>query len=279
MAIFVVANEILAPIGRNLQQQRRNIASGRAQIDFWAQFGGNPTHAVWSITEGRQGPGVEADTEILGSGSYPYVRSIDTASFARTLPTLITSHRDFLLFLDMAKVLGTIFEEPMMPGFPSAEERRQPRRYYAMVDAPDRDLRQRIDVTDIIAPLGQRLLGSLDAEMRAQLAALPEAERRHIFRLKNGSETPLFRSASGGQPILSDQQLLGDNPWVRALGRTQEGGLGNWFFHGQRPDRMLVAPAKLVTARSHGRPRSPTFATHAMARPSLATELVFPPTR
>lgn len=250
MAIFVVANEILAPIGRNLQQQRRNIAIGRAQIDFWAQFGGNPTHAVWSITEGRQGPGVEADTEILGSGSYPYVRSIDTASFARTLPTLITSHRDFLLFLDMAKVLGTIFEEPTMPGFPSAEERRQPRRYYAMVDAPDRDLRQRIDVTDIIAPLGQRLLGSLDAEMRAQLSALPEAERRHIFRLRNGSETPLYRSASGGQPILSDQQLLGDNPWVRTLGRSQEGGLGNWFFHGQWPDRMLVAPANADAQRA-----------------------------
>lgn len=250
MAIFVVANEILAPIGRNLQQQRRNIAIGRAQIDFWAQFGGNPTHAVWSITEGRQGPGVEADTEVLGSGSYPYVRSIDTASFARTLPTLITSHRDFLLFLDMAKVLGTIFEEPTMPGFPSTEERRQPRRYYAVVEAPDRNLRERIDVTDIIAPLGQRLLGALDAEMRAQLSALPEAERRHIFRLKNGSETPLFRSASGGQPILSDQQLLGDNPWVRALGRTQEGGLGNWFFHNQWPDRMLVAPANADAQRA-----------------------------
>lgn len=250
MAIFVVANEILAPIGRNLQQQRRNIAIGRAQIDFWAQFGGNPTHAVWSITGGRQGPGVEADTEVLGSGSYPYVRSIDTAAFARTLPTLITSHRDFLLFLDMAKVLGTIFEKPTMPGFPSVEERRQPRRYYAVVDAPDRDLRQRIDVTEIIAPLGQRLLGALDTEMRSRLAALPEAERRHVFRLKSGSETPLFRSASGGQPILSDQQLLGDDPWVRALGRTQEGGLGNWFFHNQWPDRMLVAPANADAQRA-----------------------------
>ena len=75
----------------------------------------------------------------------------DDAAFARTLPTLITSHRDFLLFLDMAKVLGTIFEKPTMPGFPSVEERRQPRRYYAVVDAPDRDLRQRIVGDDGIA--------------------------------------------------------------------------------------------------------------------------------
>lgn len=250
MALFVVANEILAPIGRNRQQQRRNIAVGQAQIDFWAQFGGNPTHAVWHIVDGRAAAGVEADTEAFGSGSYPYVRSIDTASFGRTLPTLITSHRDFLLFLDMAKVLGTIVEEPPMPGFPSAEERQQPRRYYAVVDAPDRSLRQRIDLTDIIAPLGQRLLGSLDADMRAQLAALPAAERRNIFRLKQGSETPLFRSASGGQPILSDQQLLGNDPWVRLLGRTQEGGLGSWFFHGQWPDRVLVAPANVDAQRA-----------------------------
>lgn len=250
MAIFVVANEILAPIGRNLQQQRQNIAFGRAQIDFWTQFGGNPTHAVWSIGDGREDTDVEADTEILGSGSYPYVRSIDVTSFANTLPTLITTHRDFLLFLDMAKVLGTIVEDPPMPGFPSAEERRQPRRYYAMVEAPDRDLRQRIDVTDIIAPLGERLLGTLDAGMRAQLAALPEGERHNIYRLKQGSETPLFRSASGGQPILSDQQLLGDDPWVRMLGRSREGGLGRWFFHGQWRDRELVAPANADAQRA-----------------------------
>lgn len=250
MALFVVVNEILGPIGRNLQQQRRNIAVGQAQIDFWAQFGGNPTHAVWSIGDGRAAAGVEADTSTFGSGSYPYVRSIDTASFGSTLPTLITSHRDFLLFLDMAKVLGTISEEPTMPGFPSAKERQEPRRYYAMVDAPDRDLRQRIDVTDIIAPLGERLLGSLDADMRAQLSGLPEAEKRNIFRLKSGSETPLFRSASGGQPILSDQQLLGNEPWVRMLGREKEGGFGQWFFHGQWPDRVLVTPANADAQRA-----------------------------
>lgn len=250
MALFVVVNEILGPIGRNLQQQRRNIAVGQAQIDFWAQFGGNPTHAVWSIGDGRAAAGVEADTSTFGSGSYPYVRAIDTASFGSTLPTLITTHRDFLLFLDMAKVLGTISEEPTMPGFPTTKERQEPRRYYAMVDAPDRDLRQRIDVTDIIAPLGERLLGSLDADMRAQLSGLPEAEKRNIFRLKSGSETPLYRSASGGQPILSDEQLLGDDPWVRMLGREKEGGVGQWFFHGQWPDRVLVTPANADAQRA-----------------------------
>lgn len=250
LAIFVVINDILGPIGRNLQQQRRNIAVGRAQIDFWAQFGGNPTHAVWSIVDGRAAPGTEADTEAFGSGSYPYVRAIDTASFARTLPTMITTHRDFLLFMDMAKVLGTIVEEPTMPAFPSTAERQEPRRYYAPVDAPNRDLRQRIDVTDIIAPLGERLLGNLDASMRAQLAGLPEAQRKNIFRLKDGSETPLFRSASGGQPILSDEQLLGNDPWVRPLGTEREGGAWRWFRYGQSKDRVLVAPANADAQRA-----------------------------
>lgn len=250
VGLLVVANEILAPVARNLQQQRRNIAIGQAQIDFWAQFGGNPRHAVWEIGEDRKAAGAEADTETFGSGSYPYVREIDTAAFGRTLPTLITSHRDFLLFLDMAKVLGTIVEEPAMPAFPSAEERRRERRYHAVVDAPDRALRRRIDVTDIIAPLGRQLLGVLDEDMRARLAALPAPARRQVFRLGRGSETPLYRSARGGQPILSDQQLLGDDPWVRTLGTTREGGFGAWFFHGQWNDRVLVAPANADAQRA-----------------------------
>jgi hypothetical protein len=173
-----------------------NIAVGQAQIDFWAQFGGNPRHGVWVIGDRARAPeGFEADTSWLGSGSYPYVTAIDTDAFARVLPTMITNYRDYLLFLDMAKVLGTIVEEPTMPGFPNADERRAARRYYAMTNAPDRDNHVRHDVTDIIVPLGARLLGTLDESMRQSLTALPEAQRRNIFRLKKGSETPLFRSA------------------------------------------------------------------------------------
>ncbi len=251
LGIFAVVNEILGPIGRNLQQQRRNIAMGRAQIDFWVQFGGNPHHRVWVIGDrAAAGPGTEADTAVFGSGSYPYVTSIDVASFARTLPGLITSYRDFLLFLDMAKVLGTIQEDPTMPAFPSAQERRTPRRYFARVNAPDRDRRLWHDITDIIAPLGERLLGTLDTGMRQSLAAMPQADRAQIFRLRQGSETSLYRSARGGQPILSDQQLLGNDPWVRSLGREQSGGIGGWFWHGQYRDRMLVAPANADAQRA-----------------------------
>lgn len=251
LGLIMVANEILGPIGRNLQQQRHNIAMGKARIDFWAQFGGNPTHRVWDIWD--RGPlpeNSEADTSWLTSGSFPYVVSIDKDSFARTLPTLITNHRDFLLFMDMAKVLGTIVEEPAMPAEPSAEERREPRRYYAPVNAPSRDLRMRIDVTDVIQPLRERLLSELDTQMRQQVAGLGESQRRNIFRLRHGSETPLFRSARGGQPILSDQQLLGDDPWVRTLGRELEGGAWQWFRRGQWRDRVLVTPANADAMRA-----------------------------
>ena len=250
LALIVLANEILGPIGRNLNQQRRNIAVGKAQINFWAQFGGDPKHRVWDI--GDQGPLAEkseADTSWYGSGSYPYVVSINKQGFGATLPTMIKTYKDYLLFLDMAKVLGTIHEDPTMPAFPSAEERKEPRRYYAMVNAPDRDLRVRVDVTDVIAPLGETLLTELDTDMRAKVAALSETERKNIFRLKNGSATTIYRSARGGQPIQSSKQLLGNDPWVRLLGKELEGGVYQWFVRGQYRDRVLVVPANADAKR------------------------------
>lgn len=251
LGLIMVANEILGPIGRNLQQQRQNIAFGKARIDFWAQFGGNPEHRVWDIWDQHALPvDSEADTSILTSGSFPYVFSIDKASFANTLPTMIKTHRDFLLFMDMAKVLGTIVEDPAMPGEPSAEERRQPRHYYAPTNAPYGSLRILVDVTDVIEPLRERLLGELDASARSQLAGLDEGQRRNVFRLSRGSETPLYRSARGGQPIMSDRQLLGDDPWVRTLGRELEGGAWQWFRRGQWRDRVLVAPANADALRA-----------------------------
>lgn len=244
MGLIMVANEILGPIGRNLQQQRRSIALGRARIDFWAQFGGNPEHRVWDIEDGRAlALDDEAGTSWWGAGSFPYVYAIDKGSFASTLPTLIRTHRDFLLFMDMARLLGTIIEKPEMPDEPSADERREPRRYYAPTNAPYGSLRIMVDVTDIIEPLRDRLLSELDAAARSRLAGLDEGQRRNIFRLRRGSETPLYRSARGGQPILSDRQLLGDDPWVRTLGPELEGGAWQWMRHAQWRNLVLVAPA------------------------------------
>jgi hypothetical protein len=251
LGLIMVANEILGPIGRSLQQQRQNIAFGKARIDFWAQFGGNPEHRVWDIWDkGALPSDVEADTSVLTSGSFPYVFAIDKDSFARTLPTLIKTHRDFLLFMDMAKVLGTIVEEPRMPGEPSTEERREPRRYYAPTNAPYGSLRVMVDVTDAIEPLREQLLGELEASARSQLSGLDEGQRKNIFRLGRGSETPLYRSARGGQPIMSDRQLLGNDPWVRTLGRELEGGAWQWFRRGQWRDRVLVAPANADALRA-----------------------------
>ena len=247
------------PIGRNLQQQRRNIAMGRAQIDFWVQFGGNPHHRVWVIGDRRAGPGTEADTAVFGSGSYPYATSIDVASFARTLPGLITSYRDFLLFLDMAKVLGTIQEDPTMPAFPS------PPKNGARLDAtsrgstaPDRDRRLWHDITDIIArsasACSARWIPGMAAVAGGNAAGrsgtdIPPSARQRDFAISLGP---------GGQPILSDQQLLGNDPWVRSLGREQSGGIGRVVLARPvpRPHARLASQCR----RRHAPPSSaPTW--------------------
>ncbi len=251
LGLFVVINEILAPIARNLNLQRQNIAVGQAQVNFWLQFGALVGFRVWNIGDNAPAPeGTEADTAWYGSGSYPYTTKIDTRRFAATLPSVITSYRDFLLFLDAAKTLGTINEEPEMPLFPTAQERQKPRRYFTIMNAPDHDKRTRIELTNILSTLGERLLRQLDAGMRQRVGALSEAQRKQIFRLRRGSETDLYRSARGRQKILSAQQLLGDDPWVRTLGEESEGGVWQSTAHNQYRDRVLVTPANTDAQRS-----------------------------
>jgi hypothetical protein len=243
LGLIAVANEIMGSIGRALKSQRFLIARGKAQINFWVKFGGNPKHRVWNIWQ--QGPlpvETEADTAVWTNASYPYVVSIDKQSFGEMLPMWITSYRDFVHFLNVAtsEELDTIVAEPKMPAEPTAEERRLPRSYFALINARSHDLPTRIDITDIINPLGQRLLGELDLGMREQVAALPEEQRKNIFRLRHGSETALYRSAGGSfnsQPIMTDKQLLGDDPWVRTLNK-------------RRNDRVLVAPANADAQRA-----------------------------
>ncbi|MFB9240306.1 DUF4157 domain-containing protein [Massilia antarctica] len=250
LGLLIVANEILGPIGQVLQSQRRNIALGEAEGDFWIRFGGNPELGVWSQTDRTQLPqGSRPDTAVFGSPSYGYVIDIDVAAFKATLPTMIGNYRDYLLFLDLAKTLGSIIEEPQMPRFPSPEERRAPRRYRAFVNREDRAGRRYHDITDTLLAIRERTLGQLDDEMRAKVRGLPAGEQGNIFRLKSGSATPLFRSASGAQPILSDQQLLGDDPWVRPLGRRVGGGAWNCFMRGNYADRVLVEPANADAQR------------------------------
>jgi hypothetical protein len=79
--------------------------------------------------------------------------------------------------------------------------------------------------------------------MQAELSGLPPEKLGDVFRLRSGAATPIFRSARGGQPILSDQAYMGPNPWVRTLGRKIEGGAWSWFRYGQGGDRVQVAPA------------------------------------
>jgi hypothetical protein len=253
VGIIAVANELLGSINQVLNVQRHNIAIGNAEVNFWTRFNANPTFGVWSQNDRVPLPiDSEPETAVLwGSPSYRYVADIDVEAFKASLPNAIQSYRDYLLFLDLAKSpnLGTIIEEPPMPAFPSAEERREPRRYYAFVNRDDPVGRRRYDITDTMLALRDNLIGQLDAEMRGRLRELPVGEQSNIFRLRSGSETPLFRSASGGQPILSDQQLLGDDPWVHPVGVSREGGAWRWFRYGQWRDRVLVEPANADAKR------------------------------
>jgi hypothetical protein len=244
--LIVVLNEVLGGINRVRSIQQQNIDMGEARLAFWERFGARPVRGVWDQSgQHPLPPSTEPSTSVFGSPSFPYVADIDVAAFTQELPQVINGYQDFLYFLDAARMLGVIEEVPPMPQYPTRTEKDAPRRYYAWVDQPDRSHRRRYDVTDAIVPVQNAALSELDEGMREQMRSLSAAERANIYRLKNGAETPVYRSAGGGQPIKTAQQVFGTDPWVRTVGRRED--VGGWFSTDMR---ALVVPANADAQRS-----------------------------
>ena len=246
LGILLVVNEILGPIARVRNIQQYNIDVGEAQLAFWERFGAKPVRGVWD-QDGQHPlpPETTPETSVFGSPSYPYVVDIDVNALNSNLSARVGSYQDFLYFLDSAKTLGTIEEDPLMPQYPTAAERAQPRRYYAWVNVPDREHRRAYDITDLIDRVRRAALGELDVAMRAQTAGLSATEQASIYRLRSGADTPIYRSAGGGQKILTAQQIFGPDPWVRATGTRKD--VGGWF---STDIRVLAVPANADAQRA-----------------------------
>lgn len=244
MALIMIANEILGPVGRILNLQRRNIQMGLARIEFWRNFTNEtPTWAVWDQSnQVSLAQTSELTTGIFSGATYPYIVDINVEALRRVLPTKIGNFNDFALFLDMAKSIQAISEQPVMPALPTAAERRVNRNYYVTVNGPT-SMRRRYNITEIIDSVRQQAVEATNRAERSRIANLPTNERSNIFRLRSGNQTNIFRSAHGRQNIRSSRQLFGSDPWVRPLGRRFEGGVWSWFRRGHYSDRVLVEPA------------------------------------
>jgi len=246
MAVLIVVGEILGSVARVHSIQQYNIDVGEAALAFWERFGARPVRGVWDQDEGHPLPaGTKPETSLFGSPSFPYVVDIDIGALDSNLPQRINSYQDFLHFLDAAKTLGTIEEDPEMPQYPTPAQKAESRRYYAWVNNPDREHRRAYDITDLIERIRRAALGELNVAMREQTAGLPATERANIYRLRSGAETRIYRSAGGRQPILTAQQIFGPDPWVRPAGARKD--VGGWF----RTDvRALVVPANADAQRA-----------------------------
>ncbi len=246
LAILIVVNEVLGGINRVRNVQQQNIDMGEARLAFWQRFGGSPTRGVWDQTGQHPLPaGTTPETSVFGSPSFPYVVDIDVAGFRTSLASHIDSYQDFLYFLDAAKTLGTIEEDPLMPDFPNSAQRAASRRYYAWVNNPDRAGRHSYDITDTITSVRDAALNELGEGMRDQVRGLSAAQQGSVFRLKDRADTPIYRSAGGGQQILTAQQVFGPDPWVRTTGEQRD--VGGWF---STDIRKLVVPANADAQRA-----------------------------
>jgi hypothetical protein len=227
MSIVMVANEILAPIGRTLQVQRANIAQYQGQLRFWIRFGASPTLEMRTQNSDEIQPaGTEPSTAaVYGDPVYPRVTAIDTASLAANLETSIQTYQQFIQWLDLAGNVQAVVMEPGWALDQSAAQRALHRTYHAVLAGEPGTRRGRlVDLTPILEPIERRTLAALEGSMSARVSALPAEERANIFALRSGSETDLYRTMGSGwvhprENIQSASALLGPAPWVHVLER------------------------------------------------------------
>jgi hypothetical protein len=235
---IMAIESILESYNMAVNQQRKNIAQQQAAINFWTVYGANPTSGMWNATDyswsNAYGKAVSLDTDpdtnAFGGETTPYIVDLDISAFKSTLPRLIHNYREFLMFIDAAREIGAMTEDPIMPSSPTKEEAAAPRRYTVTVNWRDRNNKKVYDITDAIDQVRTQTLASLEAEMTGKLAALSPEARQNIKRLKNGSATPLYRSTGSGFfsfhsaiRIMSAPIVLGPDPWVRPVGPHQYG--------------------------------------------------------
>jgi len=245
VGIIVVANEILGGIGRVYDLQNYNIERARARLQFWIQFGANPTSEMRTQNTQEVLPReTQPSTGFFAEPVYHYVTSIDSAGLGRYLDANIHSYQDLVLWLDLGAMLGTISRDPPIQREMSEADRRREVHYYANVEGPAGSPSWKpIDITNIIRPIEQRTLGSTEQQMRRTVANLSDADRSNIFRIRNPATTLVYRYARGSS-IGSSSSLFGPNPWVRRVGGAE------WSFWQTRGARALVVPANADAQRS-----------------------------
>jgi hypothetical protein len=227
MGLFVVVNEILTPISKALGAQRAEIARLEAVLRFWTQFGANPTWEMrTNLSRETVSRTAQPETAVLyGQPVYRFVTDIDVAALSASLDVMIRDYQDLALWLDAGHMIEAITTTPELAPFMTVEQRAMRPTHKAWVGGEPGQRRGRlVDLTAVVERQENRVLGKLDDEMRARLAAMPASARREVYRLKQGSETRLYRLAKtgwmhGDEPILSASSQLGPNPWVRVLER------------------------------------------------------------
>lgn len=235
LAILQVVNDILGGIARTRNQQQANIEYGKARIAFWTEYGANPTIGLWDQTSQKPLDYAEAETDLFNP-TFPYIKDIDVAGLKQTLPGKIPDYRALLLWLDMGDSIHAITVEPPIPNFPTREQRKIKRQYRVIVDRHSRTGRGYWDITDLVEQIRDRTLANLESAMKAK----PPGGRT-VYCLKRGSETELFRSAYGGQPIWSDRRVLGPDPWVYKIKTRKK------FLHDRK---AYVEPANADAMRA-----------------------------
>ena len=238
MAAIVAINEILRPINMLLDQERQNISSQQSAIDFWTLYGANPKTGMWDRSDQSWSEAYghpvssekKPETSAWGGETTPYIVDLDIGGFRANFPYAIHNYKEFAMFMDAARTIGAFQEDPPMEKTPTKEQLATRRRYTVVVNWMNPHNKKVYDITDIIEPVRERTLATLDTDMTAKLKLLPAADRANIKRLKHGSETALYRSSGGGfwtrtgpQRVMSAQQLLGPDPWVRPVGPHQQG--------------------------------------------------------
>jgi len=250
LAVILIVNEILGPLGEELEGQRSIIKHHEAEINFWFQFNADPKIGIWDL-HGKKllDPKTNVPrTAVFASPYYPFVIDIDIEKFKKNLSASISDFQDFVLFLNSALpglgTLGVIVKLDAEGNSMTINEKEaydKPGKYYAVVNKFDNT--KYYDITDTIEEIRTKMVSKDDKQNKEKVKKLSAEEKGKIYRLKKGSNTPLYRSARGNQPIRSDTIFLGPDPWVRFTDTKNSGGIFG-------DDRVLVMPANGDASRA-----------------------------
>lgn len=229
LGLIMVINEILGPIAATRDVQRQHNARMQGLIQFFTEFGAEPTWAVEDLDRGLEMLPWNTEQSIgavWGHWRAARITALNVPAFLDRLPGRLPDFQSLILFLSTCRALGVIEQ--------------QGSRYFLTVRGVTYT-----EITATIERLRAQRLRTADAEARTDMLA---KGGQGIYRIRSSGVT-IHRYGdrvrekrtltSFNSPVLTAPEFLGSGAWAREVVNPQ---------HPSNATRLHVEPANAEAA-------------------------------